>query len=341
MKQQVGRRKRALESDAPASSGLDPTWLAGATSDQLGEAFRRITTLPLEQIMNAGGHQVDVAARTIFNDEYYKGWLPKETALPIRDIFARLSTGYANRFWKQGQRYLGETLYLDGRIRVKHSLEEFTTDRPLNDLDPGRYILLRYTDAIFDNLFYDVMKAGNDGVIVYGGYTGRFPEGRRGFNGVLMRRYSFAELGERDHQVLFQNGARVASDSLKGTWRLSVIATSNHATPVGEIGFARRAGTTAIRCEPVLKPEVLVPSFVTDHFTMDTAAPLEKELRRVDARTIVGRWSADIGPLYARFLATSPGLFHRETERGKKRYILKYVLTPSPRSPAPPPLTEA
>ena len=171
------------------------------------------------------------------------------------------------------------------------------------------------------------MKAGNDGVIVYGGYTGRFPEGRRGFNGVLMRRYSFAELGERDHQVLFQNGARVASDSLKGTWRLSVIATSNHATPVGEISFARRVGTTAVRCEPVLKPEVLVPSFVTDHFTMDTSAPLEKELRRVDARTIVGRWSADIGPLYARFLAASPGLFHRETERGKKRYILKYVLT--------------
>ena len=327
MKQQVGRRKRDLESDTPASSDLDPTWLAGATSDQLGETFRRITTLPLAQIMNAGGHQVDLAARTIFNDEHFKGWLPKETALPMRDIFARLGTGYAKRFWKQGQRYLGETLYLDGRIRVKHSLEELTIDRPLNDLDPGRYILLRYTDPIFDNLFYDVMKAGNDGVIVYGGYAGKFPEGRRGFNGVLMRRYSFAQLGERDHQVLFQKGARVAADSLKGRWRLSVIATSNHATPVGEITFARSGGTTAVRCEPVIKPEVLVPSFVTDHFNMDAATSLEKELRSVDARTIVGRWSADIGPLYARFLSASPGLFHRETERGKKRYILKYVLT--------------
>ena len=46
MKQQVLRRKRDLISAAPASSGLDPTWLAGATSDQLGETFRRITTLP-------------------------------------------------------------------------------------------------------------------------------------------------------------------------------------------------------------------------------------------------------------------------------------------------------
>jgi hypothetical protein len=218
-------------------------------------------------------------------------------------------------------------LYLDGRIRVKHSLEEFAIDRPLNDLDPGRYILLRYTDPIFENLFYDVMKAGNDGVIVYGGYAGKFPEGKRGFNGVLMRRYSFAQLGERDHQLLFQKGARVAADSMTGRWSLSVIATSNHATPVGEIRFVRAAGKTSVRCEPVPTPEVLVPSFVVDHFTMDAAAPLEKEWRRVDTRTIVGRWSADIGPLYARFLAASPGLFHRETERGKKRYLMKYVLT--------------
>ena len=325
MKQQVRRGKRDVISATPASSDLDPTWLAGATSDQLGETFRRITTLPLEQIMNAGGHQVDIATRTIFNDEYFKGWLPKETALPIRDIFARLATGYAKRFWKQGQRYLGETLYLDGNILVKHSLEELTLDRPLNDLDPGKYILLRYTDPIFENLFYDVMRAGNDGVIVYGGYAGKFPEGKRGFNGVLMRRYSFAELGARDHQILFQQGARVASDSLKGSWRLSVIATSNHATPVGEVTFARSGGKTTVRCEPVHKSDVLIPSFVVDHFNSD-AAPLEKELRSVDAQMMIGRWTADIGPLYARFLK-SPGLFHRETERGKKRFILRYVLT--------------
>jgi len=321
------RREAKKSMSLRSSSGLDPTWLAGATDAQLADTFRRITTVPLEQIMNAGGHQIDVATRTIFNDEYFKGWLPKETTLPIRDIFARLATGYAKRFWKQGQRYLGETLYLDGRILVKHSLEEFTIDRPLNDLDPGHYILLRYTDPIFENLFYDVMKAGDDGVIVYGGYTGKFPEGRRGFTGVLMRRYSFEELGERDHQLLFQKGARVASGSLKGTWRLAAIATSNHATPIAEVRFERSGGKTAVHCEPVSKPDVLVPSFVIDHFTADDAAKIEKELRQVDDRTIVGRWAADVGPLYARFLSASPGLFHRENERGKKRYILRYVLT--------------
>ena len=96
-----------------------------------------MTTLPLDTFVNEGGHRADLAARTIFNDENWKGWLPKGLTLPLRDIFARLATGYAKRFWKQGNRYLGETIYVDGRIRVKHALEEFTLDRPVNDLDWG------------------------------------------------------------------------------------------------------------------------------------------------------------------------------------------------------------
>jgi hypothetical protein len=191
---------------------LDPTWLAGATSDELAAALRQASTLPIDDFVNDGGHAVDLATRSIFNDEYWKGWLPK--GLPVRDIFTRLATGYAKRFWKQGKKYLGETLYLDGNILVKHELEELTIDRPTDDLDPGLYILLRYTDPIFEHLFYDVMRAADDGVIIYGGYSGRFPGGKRGFTGVLMRRYSFAELGERDHQQLFRSGTRPSRESL-------------------------------------------------------------------------------------------------------------------------------
>jgi len=322
------RRGNRDTSVKQSSSDLDPTWLAEATNDQLAEKFRRMTTLPLEQIMNAGGHQLDIAARTIFNDEHWKGWLPKGLRLPLRDTMTRLATGYAKRFWKQGRRYLGETRYLDGNILVKHSLEELTIDRPTDDLDPGQYILLRYTDPVFEHIFYDVMKAGNDGAIVYGGYAGRFPGGRRGFTGVLMRRYSFAELGVRDHQQLFLKGDRVEPGELKGTWRLSGIATSDHATPIGDVTFSRGAdGKTAVRCQETSMPEVAIPSLVLDHFTTSDATGLEREQRRIDAWTIVGRWSADIGPLYARVISASPGLFHRETERGKRRHILRYTLS--------------
>jgi hypothetical protein len=324
---QLRRRPSTKSAIAPAArSSLDPTWLANATSDELAVAFRKATTRPLESVMNEGGHQVDVASHTIFNDEFWKGWLPR--GLVLRDIFTRLGTGYAKRFWKQGKRYLGETLYLDGNILVKHALEEITLDRPTNDLDPGKYILLRYTDPVFEHIFYDVMRAADDGAIIYGGYNGRFPEGKRGFTGVLMRRYSFAQLGERDHEQLFKKSTRGPRESLIGDWQLDAVTTANHATRVGTLSFTGAAGgKLAARFEAESKPAVLVPSFVVEHFDVDDASRLERELRSVDDTTVVGLWSADISPLYARFVAAFPGLFHQDGAKGSRRYTMRYVLT--------------
>jgi hypothetical protein len=318
-----GPRKPTAALASP--SALDPTWLAGATSDELAAALRQASTLPIDDFVNARGHAVDVATRRIFNDEYWKGWLPR--GLPVRDIFTRLATGYAKRFWKQGKKYLGETLYLDGNILVKHELEELTIDRPTDDLDPGQYILLRYTDPVFEHLFYDVMRAADDGVIIYGGYNGRFPGGKRGFTGVLMRRYSFAELGERDHQQLFRKGTRPTRESLKRDWQMDAVTTSNHATRVGTLSFVESAGKLAARFDTIGNPAVLVPSFVVEHFNAGDASKIERELRRVDEQTIVGTWTADISPLYARFVSAFPGLFHRDGQKGSRRYTMRYLLT--------------
>ena len=319
------RRTPGTPTAAAAEGHPAPAWLAGATDEELAATFRSVSTLPLDTLVNAGGHLVDLATRTIFNDEHWKGWLPR--GLVLRDIFTRLSTGYAKRFWRQGNRYLGETLYLDGRIRVKHALEEITLDRATNDLDPGTYILLRYTDPVFEHLFYDVMKAPTEGVIVYGGYSGRFPEGRRGFTAVLMRRYSFDQLGVRDHEELFKAGSRGGRDALHGVWRLDAIATSNHAVHVGTVTVMEAEGRTQVQCDPVPTPDVLVPSFLIEHFTTNSAARLQRELRVVDDQTLVGTWHTDVSPLYARFVSASPGLFHRDPDKGSRRYTLRYVLT--------------
>lgn len=327
------RNRRGAGADSTAAPEraatlVDPHRLAQATDAELADVFRKVTTLPLETVVNEGGHRVDLASRSIFNDEHWKGWLPKRMTLPLRDIFARLSTGYAKRFWKQGSRYLGETLYVDGRIKVKHSLEEFTLERPQNDLDPGNYILLRYTDPIFRDVFYDVMKAPDDGVIVYGGYAGQFPNGTRGFTGVLMRRYSFAELGERDHEQLVRKGKRPAQEFLNGRWRVDVVSTSNHATPVTHLSFVRKTGgKVGTQCQPVDHPEVLVPRFVIDHFSTDDSAKLERELRRIDDQTMVGTWNLEISSLYAKFVTATPGLFRRHTEKSGAHYTMRYMLT--------------
>ena len=318
--------RRKAPAAASSTTTLDPNWLTQATSEELADTFRKVSTLPIESFMNAGGHSVDVAAHTIFNDEHWKGWLPR--GLVVRDIFTRLATGYAKRFWKQGNKYLGETRYLEGRILVKHALEEITIDRPTNDLDPGSYILLRYTDPVFEHLFYDVMKAADEGVIVYGGYTGKFPEGTRGFTSILMRRYSFAQLGVRDHQQLSRKGTRPAIESTAGTWRLEAVATSNHAARVGTLTIASAPdGAPTVQYESAPQPDVLVPSFLAEHFTAARPQQLLREWKMVDPTTIVGTWQTEISPLYARFVSASPGLFHREGEKGDRRYTLRYMLT--------------
>src|SRR5574341_1060290 len=148
-------------------SGLDPTQLVGVRDAELEKFFRRCPTLGVEHLVNQGGHKLDLEKRRIFNDTCWKGFLPK--GLPLGELAASLFTGYYKRIWKDGDRYLGETRYLDGRAPLRHSLEEITIDRKTNDLDPGRYILVRYTDPVFSELFYDVLKIVNEEVALYRG----------------------------------------------------------------------------------------------------------------------------------------------------------------------------
>jgi hypothetical protein len=109
---------------------------------------------------------------------------------------------------------------------------------------------------------------------------------------------------------------------------MGAITTSNHATPVGTLSLAASAdGKPAARFEVVGDPAVLVPSFVAEHFNAADATKVERELRTVDDTTIVGTWTADISPLYARFVSAHPGLFHQDGPKGDRRYTMRYVLT--------------
>lgn len=300
------------------------------TDAQLDDAFRRAETLPLDdRWANAGEHRVDVDRHDIYNDANWKGYVPRD--LPIRNVFARLSTGYAKRFWKQRGKFLGETIYVNGAILVKHSLEEVTIDRPTNDLDPGRYILLRYTDPVFEHVFYDIMKLVGPDLILYRGYTGRFPDGRRGLTAPLMRRYTFEQMGTADHTLLFAGGAIPTEDDMLGAWRLDAIANSNQATAVARLQFDRTAdGQLRSVCDTsAISHNLLLPAFVSEHFQGDAFAALQHEIRRIDREYVVGRWTTDIRGPYAKMLvAGSPGLFHAEKPKvGPRRFSLYYVLT--------------
>lgn len=311
---------------------LRPDELVDWTDVQLDAAFRAVETLPLARILNAGDHRADVAQQEIYNDANWKGYLPK--GLKLRDTAARLSTGYAKRFWAQKGMVLGETIYLNGRILLKHLLEEVMIARRTNDLAPGRYLLLRYTDPGFEHIYYDVMKAPTPDLILYRGYTGKYPDGRRGWTAPLMRRFTFAQMGTRDHGLLFAGGSRPSEEDLLGPWRLEAIATSDQLVDMARLQVERGAGG---RLRSVVDASATghdrpLPPFVADHFQKNACPTLLRETRRVDHEYLLGRWTTGITGPFARLqLAGAPGLFHAEKgTSGPRRFTLYYALRKLP-----------
>ena len=298
--------------------------------DQMEAAFHRLETLPLSELVNTGAHSVDIARHEIFNDANWKGFLPKGSV--PRQAFEHLSTGYAKRFWKEGRKYLGETLYLSGRILVQHSLEEVTTHERMDDgLAPGRYIILHYTDPIFEHIFHDVIKAVTPTLILYRGYNGRFPNGKRGFSAPLIRRFTFRQMGTVDHGVLFKGGSVPGQDDLAGRWRLDAVATSNLPAPAGQIRVTPAANgriVTTYEAGADARARSL-PSIVAEHFNRAPLATLQKEVRLVDRDYAVGRWTTNIrGPFARLLLGGGYGLFHVEKSKSSsRRFTFYYMLT--------------
>lgn len=301
--------------------------LVAATDAQLDGLFRQATTLGLDRFINAGEHHIDVPRREIFNDARWKGFLPK--GLPLGEVAARLSTGYAKRFWMQKGRCLGETQYVEGRVNLKHLLEEVTIAQPVNDLDPGRYIILRYTDPVFEHIFYDVMKAVTDDIILYRGYTGEFPNGRRGWTGPLIRRYGVAQAGVDDHAKLMGVASVPTRRQLLGTWRMDIVHALQ-SRGVAHLTFsAGSAGRIESRLELTDDGRGVLPPAMTHHFTSADFTSAAKEARRVDDDLLVGRWVTDLeGPFAKLAMAGSVRLFRPEkTARGRRRFALHYLLS--------------
>jgi hypothetical protein len=299
------------------------------TDAQLDAMFLRSEAKPLEGLLNADEHHVDLDAHEIYNDRRWKGFMPKD--LPVTDVTARLTLGFSKRLWKQKTRAVGETQYYGGSITTRHTVDEITLERDTHDLPPGRYVLLGYTAPVFKYLFYDLLKPISDDVMLFRGYTGKFPDGKRGWTALLLRRYPFAYMGIDDHEVLFGRGAAPSDDDLLGAWRVDALYYANEPAPMARI-LVDRAGdhSLQVHCDTsISRPGLLLSTLVSDHFQTAQLPALQQEMRIVDRQYLVGKWTTDLRGASAKFLlAGSPGLFHSEKGPGRaSRLVLYYLLT--------------
>ncbi|BCS30852.1 hypothetical protein TBR22_A00520 [Luteitalea sp. TBR-22] len=306
---------------------LEADRLIASTDVELDALFRQATTLPLASFVNTGAHRIDVSRREIVNDARWKGFLPK--GLPLDEVAARLSTGYAKRFWMQRARCLGETQYLDGRVNLKHVLEEVTLEQPVNDLDAGRYILLRYTDPVFEHIFYDTMKMVSTDVILYRGYTGQFPGGRRGWTAPLLRRYGFGQAGVDDHEALVRRATAVSRRHLLGRWRMDLVHGRQSVGVAHLTCSSSTRGPVESRLEPTDAGRGVLPPALVDHLTGPDLVAAAPELRRLDDDLLLGTWVTDLTGPYARLVLGGSLPLFRPTKdaRGRRRFALHYMLT--------------
>ena len=296
---------------------------------QMDEMFLRAAAQPLDAFVNSQAHDVDLGSHVIYNDRQWKGFMPK--GLPASEATDRLSLGFAKKIWKTKSGFGAETQYYGGTITTEHTVKEITFDQQTADLPPGRYILLGYKDPVFANLFYDLVKPIKQDIMLFRGYTGQFPDGRRGWSALLLRRYPFAHMGIDDHRSLSDRGSAVTEENLVGTWRLDALYYANKPVQIGQLRFHRSAtGELQLDTDTSRSSQqLLLPKFVADHFQIENIAALKSELRSVDQQYLVGKWTTEIRGAYAKFLlGGSPGLFHPEKAGGRtKRFALYYLLT--------------
>ena len=186
---------------------------------QLEALFRRCPTMGIDTLVNKGGAPtIDIAAQTIRNDRYWKGFFPQGHVLNA--MSSAIFTGFRKEFFAQNGKYSGITSDTDDRIHARNSLEEIEIGHDTKGtLEPGRYILLRYLDPPWQG-FYDIFKIVNDDLLIGRVYLGEFPNGARVFTFPMSRVYSFDQMTADDHAALYAAGTAPAPADVEGVWRM-------------------------------------------------------------------------------------------------------------------------
>ncbi|MEK7753574.1 MAG: GMC family oxidoreductase, partial [Acidobacteriota bacterium] len=259
---------------------LDPSEVAGMEEAELERLFRNRPPAEIGKIVNTGRHEIDVQAGTITNDTCWKGFFPKGHVLNA--MSAVLFTGFRKEFHEENGKYAGVTSDSDGRIRARTSLDEVVVGRDEGDLEPGRYLLLRYLDAPWQG-FYDLLKVVQDNLTIGRVYLGDFPHGARLFTFAMTRQYRLAQMTAADHRELFARSTAPSKEDLGGAWRMDVISSANQLQALAFLDFEPKPdGRLESRYQVAgLMEGLLTPRFLKDHFELHDFTPFHDEIRKL------------------------------------------------------------
>ena len=297
---------------------------------ELERIFQAAPSLAIETMMNAGTDPViDPVTKVIRNDTAWKGFFPAHHLLNV--MSAAIFTGFQKRFEKVGSKFTGLTSDTDGRIRARNSLEQLDLTEQKGDLEPGRYILLRYLDPPWQG-FYDIFKVINNDLLIGRVYLGTFPNGQRLFTFPMTRVYGFNNMKVEDHRRLWEKTAVPTKEELNGVWRMAVISNANQAGGLAHLQFDLKPdGRLESRYQFFGLVEGLVmPSFAANHFQLTDFTGFHDEIRKIDRNLLIGKWVVELPP-EARNLPAfgSLGIFHQESVAGdnRPRFGFYYLLT--------------
>ena len=338
--EQIAERKiRQLAGEAypqPAQPvtghGLDPLEVVEMEEAELERLFRNRPTLDIGTIVNSGQRKIDVASGIIENDTCWRGFFPREHILNA--MSAALFTGFRKTFQKEDGGYLGVTSDTDGRIRARNTLEEVTVGPDSGDLEPGRYLLLRYTDPPWQG-FYDLLKVVQNDLVIGRVYLGAFPNGVRLFTFAMTRVYRLSQMTAEDHRELYKLGAAPSPAELAGAWRMDVLSNANQMRSLAFLTFDLKPdGRLESRYQVAgLLEGLITPKFLKDHFELSDFTPFHDEIRKLGSDSLVGKYVTELpeslGPLAPE---GSLGLLHFE-EGG--RFGFYYLLTRADQNRAP------
>jgi cholesterol oxidase len=294
---------------------------------ELDRLFSRAETKGMEVMVSSDHKTIEADTGRIRNDTAWRGFFPRG------HILNAFSTAFYAGL-KQTVRQVdgattGITSDMADRIAAAYTLEEITIEDRTSPLEPGRYILLRYTDPPW-SLYYSVIKVISDQLLISRVYLGTYPHGIRLCTLPMTRVYTLHDMTRDEARTFYQGSPAVTKEQLAGRWEMRPVATAGD---IGTLGFLRFNLTPDRRLEAHyqglgLLESVTEPTLGEIHFQRHDFSPFVEDIHLVSDEVLLGKYTIDAPPaLMQLFGPTTLGVFHQEpSAEGKARVSMYYTL---------------